>query len=219
MSANSAPHNIEAEQALLGAILVNNKAKKRERTETAYHESGHAVIGLAVQLPVSLACIKPGGRSGYVAEASTPSPVGYVYKKYGQSTKLDTKSKVTALDAFGNPPRKREVTPEEHHAEVVMCIAGPMAHAKLLGDITDWREHASNADMSIARYHRGKLGDAAKSWDRYAQDTAALINKHWPMIEAVAARLMKVDLLNAREIDDICRRVVRRQHLRRVRGP
>jgi hypothetical protein len=216
-SAGKVTHNEDGTWQPAGEWWARDE-KEHARAKIAYHEAGHAVIGLAVQLPVSLARIKPDG-SGYVATASTPSPVGYVYKKHGQRTKLDTKSKVTVLDAFGNPPRKREVTPEEHHAEVVMCIAGPMAHAKLLGDITDWREHASNGDMSIARYRRGKLGDAAKSWDRYAQDTAALINKHWPMVEAVAARLIKVAFLDAGEIDSICRRVVRRQHLRRARGP
>jgi hypothetical protein len=215
-SAGKVAHNEDGNWQPVGEWWGRDE-KENLRTETAYHESGHAVIGLAVQLPVSFARIKADVQSGYVAEASTPSPVGYVYKKYGQRTKLDTKSEVTALDAFGNPPRKREVTPEEHHAEVVMCIAGPMAEAKYLGDITGWREHASSADMSIARRHRAKLGDAAKSWDQYKQDTAALIDKHWPMVEAVAARLMKVDLLDAREIDSICQRVVRRQHLRSAR--
>lgn len=95
-----------------------------------------------------------------------------------------------------------------------MCIAGPMAHTKFLAE-TDWRQHASPSDMRIARRHRGKLGDAAKSWEQYEKETAALVNKHWPMIEAVAARLMKVDFLSAYDIDSICQRVVRRQHLKR----
>jgi hypothetical protein len=72
--------------------------------------------------------------------------------------------------------------------------------------------------MSIARDHRRKLGDAAKPWERYAKETAALVDKCWPMIEAVAARLMKVDFLSGGEADDICRRVVRRQHLRQGRA-
>jgi hypothetical protein len=100
-----------------------------------------------------------------------------------------------------------------HHGEVMMCIAGGMAHAKHLDDGTDWRKHASSADVSIARRHRGKLGDAAKSWGQYEEDTAALVNKYWAMIEAVAARLMKVDVMDANDIDSICRRVVRQQHL------
>ena len=71
--------------------------------------------------------------------------------------------------------------------------------------------------MDIARYHRRELGGAAKPWEQYAKETAALVDKHWPMIEAVAARLMKVDFLSGGQVDDICRRVVRRQHLKRGR--
>jgi hypothetical protein len=69
--------------------------------------------------------------------------------------------------------------------------------------------------MAIARDHRRELGGAAKPWEQYAKETAALVEKYWPMIEAVAARLMKVDFLSGWQIDDICRRVVRRQHLNR----
>ena len=186
-----------------------------ERKDTAHHEAGHAVIGLAMQLPIAFACITPGSRqqAGYVSEAHTAGPVGYVYKKHGKSTRLDTESQTAALDAFGNPPLKRECSPEEHHGEVIMCIAGGMAEAKLRGDIKNWRVFASRVDKSIARDHRAKLGDAAKSWGEYEQETAALINKHWPKVEAVAARLMKVDFVGAGEIDAICCRVVRRQHL------
>ena len=34
-----------------------------KRKETAYHEAGHAVIGLAVRLPVAYACSVPSGRA------------------------------------------------------------------------------------------------------------------------------------------------------------
>jgi hypothetical protein len=207
----------KVKRGLDGLWLATEPRDREDRSETAHHEAGHAVIGLALQLPVALACIKPDsqGRSGYVAEAKAPSAIGYHYKKHGKSTRLVTKSKVTALDAFGNLPRKRELTPEEHRAEVVMCIAGPMAHAKLLGNINDWRIHASSSDMAIAGRHRSQLGDAGKSWKQYEDDAERLVNKHWPFIEAVAARLMKVDFVDAYQIDSICRRVVRRQHLKR----
>ena len=68
--------------------------------------------------------------------------------------------------------------------------------------------------MNIARYHRRELGDAAKSWEDYEQDAAALVNKYWTMIEAVAARLIKVSFVGAQDIDAICQRVVRRQLLK-----
>ena len=187
------------------------------RKETSYHEAGHAVIGLAIGLPVAFACITQGDRrrKGYVSNVHPPSSVGYLYKMSGKGKTLDTRSKAAALDAFGNPVRKHEPTPEEHHGEVVMCIAGGMAEAKLLGEPSeDWRRLASSSDQSIASRHRGRLGDAKKSWEEYENDTAALVNEHWAKIEAVAARLMKVDVVGAGEIDSICQGVVRQQHLK-----
>jgi hypothetical protein len=38
------------------------------------------------------------------------------------------------------------------------------------------------------------------------------------MIEAVAARLMRVDWISGREVDDICGRVVRQQHFKKLRN-
>ena len=38
----TAPHNIEAEQSVLGAILVNNRAYERDGREQGYHHPGGA---------------------------------------------------------------------------------------------------------------------------------------------------------------------------------
>jgi hypothetical protein len=202
-----------------------------ERRDTAYHEAGHAVIGMAVGLPIAYACIEPDslGARGRVGNARPAQPVGLVYKIVRKTTRRGKRTyeyrdlvdvaDLSDVDAFGNPYRKHELTPEQHHGEVIMCIAGGMVEAKHQGDgCEQWRKHASSGDMSIARRHRSKLGDKAKSWDQYEQDTAALINKHWPKVEAVAARLMKVDFVGVDEIDGICRRVVRRQHLKGATG-
>jgi hypothetical protein len=201
------------------------------RRNTAYHEAGHAVIGMAVGLPIAYACIEPDsyGARGSVSNARPAQPVGPVYKTVRKTTRRGKRTyeyqdlvKVADLsdvDAFGNPYRKRKLTPKQHHGEVIMCIAGGMVEAKHQGHgCEQWRKHASSRDMSIARHHLSKLGDKAKSSDQYEQDTAALINKHWPQVEAVAARLMKVDFVGGDEIDGICRRVVRRQHLKGATG-
>jgi hypothetical protein len=186
--------------------------RAREAAALAHHEAGHAVIGMAVGLAIAYACVKQ--HDGHVSSAHPPSSIGHVYKRGKRSYKKVTTDDQAGLDAFGNVARDNKRASEEHHAEVIMCIAGPMADANERGDITKWRAQASSSDMSIARHHRRELGDAAKSWEEYEQDTAALVNKYWPLIEAVAARLTKVSFAGAHEIDAICRRVVRRQHLK-----
>jgi len=195
---------------------LDEKADTERLRETAFHEAGHAVIGLAGQLAIGMATIVPkGSLAGRVVGASEADSVGHVFKLGKHSYKKVTTDAEASLDPFGNPVRKREPTAEEHHAEVIMCFAGPMADAEHLGDCTKWREHASNSDMSIARYHRHELGYAAKSWEEYEQEALKLVRKYWAMIEAVAARLLKVNTLSGYEISDICRRVVRRQHLQK----
>ena len=112
-----------------------------------HHEAGHAVIGLALQLPVALAWITEDGggrRAGFVSEVQTSGrPVGRVFARNetgrGPYWKATNSKKAADLDAFGNSVRKKERTPEERHAEVIMCLAGGMAEGKSLGeDIFDF---------------------------------------------------------------------------------
>ena len=152
------------------------------------------------------------GHVAHVAEGGESIGPVYSYKR-GRLKQVTTK-KEAEFDPFGNPVRKRVWTPAEHAAKIIGSIAGPMAEAELRGDYTGWREYASPSDMRNARYHWGKLGDAAKSWEEYEQEALRLVRKHWAMIEAVAARLLKVNTLSGYDIDAICRRVVRRQHLK-----
>ena len=192
-----------------------------KRKLTAYHEAGHAVAGLAGQLPVAYACSVPMGRvqAAHVnMEHRSTRSLGHGYRIIDGRYRVTVPPKARELDAFGNTPRQIEHTPEEHRAEIIMCIAGPMAEARFLGDGTGWREKASSSDMSIARFHRGKLGELAKSWEQYEQDACSLVDRYWPMVEAVAHRLMQVDFISGSEVDDICGRVARRQYAERRRA-
>ena len=209
--------------------LRNQEASKRrradpQRKETAYHEAGHAVIGLAVQLPVALAVSVPIGRSrvGHVQMVHQKTySIGPRFRLVGDKYKKTVPPKAAELDAFGNEPRKVEWTPEQHRAEIVMCFAGPMARRGYVTEMamTDLGQIlASSSDMGIARHHRGELGEAAKPWEDYEREAAALVDKYWPMIEAVAARLMKVDYVTGHEVDTICARVARQEHAKKLRN-
>jgi hypothetical protein len=184
------------------------KAIEERRRETAYHEAGHAVIGLAGQRPVAFVTIRPRGNiGGYVAEMRGPTEVGYIIKDYKVIANLK-------VDAFGNPVPERKTSEAEYHADTRMSIGGPMAEAHWKGDHTQWRQYASPSDMQNARHSRRQLGDRAKSWDEYAGETYALICNHWDKIEAVAGRLLEDEAISGADVDDLCRRVVRR-NLRR----
>lgn len=207
-----------------------------ERIATAYHEAGHAVVGLALQLPISFATMRQGKRNAYVTGLTDRLSVGEIYKsvpgkpiklrdfpgRIFRTTKYKKVADLTGVDAFGNKLKPRKISEAEHHAEIVMCIAGGMTEAIHMGDDpSTWRKLASGAsgDMGVAGRHRVALGDKAKSYDAYEADALMLVKKFWPMIEAVAAELQKRNFLSAYDMDLICRRVVRRQHLTRDDAP
>lgn len=186
-------------------------AVAERRKEIAYHESGHAVIGLAGQLPIGFVTIRPrAGSLGHVSSANGPRKIGYIVKDYQIVTHLKT-------DAFGNEVPQRKATDSEHHAEVRMCIGGPMAEAHLMGDGTQWRRLASPADMRIARWHRRQLGERSKKWGEYEAETHALICEHWEKISSVAARLLDDESISGADVDAICCKIVRRKMRREQR--
>ncbi len=191
-----------------------------ERMATAYHEAGHAVIGLAKQLPITIATIHARGRlSGYVTGLTDRIAVGVVEKYDPRTGQYAVLGGSRAHDAFGHPIRERVVGEAEHHGEVCMCIAGGMAQMiHESGNPMKWRDHASPADVAIARNHRRKLGDKAKSWEAYEQETLTMLRTPlvWKMVEAVATALLKREILSGYDLDLICRTVVRRQHLKNV---
>jgi hypothetical protein len=189
----------------------------RQRSATAYHEAGHAVIGLALNLPIAFVTIKPRAHSGgHVSQAPVHHKVGRVYArglylKPGADKPIADKS---GQDAFGNPVSKRNVN---WHSDAVMSIAGGMAEAEFMKNDSSWRELASPGDKRAIAFARRKLGDKAHSIEEYEAQCQRLIKQHWPLIEAVAAKLLTEETLSGNDVYDICwrvaRNVVRRQHL------
>jgi hypothetical protein len=188
---------------------------ERERSATAYHEAGHAVIGLALQLPVAFVTIKPrASYPGHVSYAPKHHSVGAVYPRGSYRKPI---ADMSEQDAFGNPVIERN---DDRHADAVMSIAGGMAEAEFLKDGQTGRELASGTDKRCVAFARRKLGDKARSIEEYEAECEKLIKQHWPMIEAVAAKLLKEETLSGNDVYAICwrvaRNVVRRQHLERT---
>lgn len=192
--------------------LTEKPGPDPERIETAYHEAGHAVIALATGGSVAMVTIKAKGRlSGVVHHRHRSQPLGGIYGTVGGVFRLLNRD---SRDAFGNKRPAEKTTDAEHAGEILSSIAGPMVHVIHLGDAGDtalrtWRSRASPSDLSVMRYHRRNI-KRPKSVEEYAADTLALVNKHWPMIEAVAAALLKDETLSGGDVDDVCQRVARK---------
>jgi hypothetical protein len=188
---------------------------ERERLRTAYHEAGHAVIGLALRLPVAFVTIKGDKRAPHVSYTPVHYGLGQVYARGSYRKPI---ADICEHDAFGNVASKRN---DDWHADIVVDIAGGMAEGKFLADGTDWRELWSGGDKRCAAYSRSKLGQQARSLEEYAAECKTLVERHWLMIEAVAARLVTEETLSGNDVYAICwraaRNVVRRQHLKRRR--
>jgi hypothetical protein len=201
-------------------------AAQRQRTSTAYHEAGHAVIGLALKLPIAFVTIKPRAYSGgHVSQAPVHHGVGEVYARASRSMEMSSYCKPIAdmsdQDAFGNKVETPDRSEEYWHSDIVMSIAGGMAEAEFMKDGSPWHELGSAGDKRCIAFARRKLGDKAGSLEEYEAECAKLVKQHWPMIEAVAAKLLKEETLSGNDVYSTCwrasRNVVRRQHLRTKR--
>jgi hypothetical protein len=158
----------------------------RQRTSTAYHEAGHAVVGLALKIPMAFVTIKPKASTlGHVSAAPVHHSLGEVYARGSYRKPI---ADMSNQDAFGNPVPERNT---DWHADIVMCIAGGMAQAEFLKDGRTWRElEGTGGDKRCIAFDRSKLGDKARSLEEYEVECSKLIKQHWPMIEAVAAKLL-----------------------------
>jgi Peptidase family M41 len=193
---------------------VARDSAERERASTAYHEAGHAVIGLALKMPIAFVTIKPRATYlGHVSQSPIHHSVGEVYARGSYRKPIADASK---QDAFGNPVSEHTT---DWHADVVMSIAGGMAQAEFSKDGSAWRELASSSDKRSVAFARRKLGDKARSIEEYEAECDKLIKQHWPLIEAVAEKLLKEETLSGVDVYGICWRVaqnvVRRQHLKK----
>src|SRR5262249_23017604 len=165
-------------------------------------------------LPMAFVTIKPKGSTlGIVAQAPDHHSIGPVYARGSYLKPIADMSK---QDAFGNPVPERNY---DWHADAVMSIAGGMAEAEFRKDGHGWREwEGTSADRRAVDLARRKLGDKARSIEEYESECERLIKQHWPMIEAVAAKLLQEETLSGNDVYAICwrtaRNVVRRQHMR-----
>jgi hypothetical protein len=216
--------NASGEWIVPGAREEREKSEHEERALIAYHEAGHAVISLAKNVPVEIATIKAKGTyAGIVIHPTKPRALGLVYshrrvkRGRGWGYKFNEYANLTDTDAFGNAvtssPSKRD-----HHAHIVICMAGGMAEAEYLKDGSRWDDRqGTRGDERNISNDRRKLGLEARKPDEYEAECKALIVKYWPMVEAVANRLLKEETIGGGEIYSLCERiarnVVRRQHL------
>ena len=210
-----------------GAAKELEKDRREALSSTAYHEAGHAVVSLAKGIPVELATIKPKGRyGGFVSHPRRPRELGLVYshrrvrRGRGYSYKFIEHAKLADVDAFGNPVSPSP-TGRDYHADIVICIAGGMAETEYRKgkDVRKWNElEGTHVDQSHIKDYRRKLGDNARKLEEYETECKALVTKHWPMIVAVANRLLNEETVGGSEILELCERiarnVVRRQHLK-----
>ena len=160
-----------------------------------------------------------------MSHPSKPRALGLVYshrrvrRGRGYSYKFTEHTKLDNTDAFGNPVSPNP-TEQDHHAHIVISIAGGMAETEYLKDGRKWNEPpGTSGDQGHIKSDRRKLGENARKPEEYEAECRALVTKHWPMIEAVANRLLKERTIGGNEIYELCERiarnVVRRQHLKK----
>jgi ATP-dependent Zn protease len=171
-------------------MMVEHKPRPRKRIKsalaaTAYHEAGHAVVGLRLRVRIKTATIVPGGdRLGEVT--------------HGKETYLYDNLRYRA-DSVRTRGRGE--------AEIIFCLSGlaaerrfrPRASSKgALGD----HEHA--ADLALL-LNSDEVETTNAHIKYLSLRTDKLVADNWPQVEAVAQALLERRTLKVAEIAAIVR--------------
>ena len=153
--------------------------KCRTRESIAYHEAGHAVVGVLLGMPVERVTILPGRR---------------------QLHGVRRRTKGAAILKV-----RRTVAGCRKNAE--SSLAGPLVEERFLNAKS--RQDVIDLDTleALALAPKCRRGnDAAYDWlaDR-AEKARRLIDKHWSMIGSVAACLLERKTLTHAELKDVMR--------------
>jgi phage baseplate assembly protein W len=167
------------------------KKPSRRRTETAYHEAGHAVIGRVLTLMCGEATIKPDYRSRAAGFSICQDPYACLYE-------WEKRGKVRDIEAVW-------------HARIIWSMAGAEAQRELLGDPNPRGDDDDRRQIGLMM-EEVVDPDNEKAWEkteaRLRAMTRMLVRRHRARIERVAKALLAKTTLSAEELDKLVGRSV-----------
>lgn len=154
----------------------------RELTSTAYHEAGHAVAAIYLDVPVRHVSIVPNAKKqtlGHVQHGPLPGRL------------------VDALER-GKLTRAQRSEVEDR---AVITLAGPAAEAKFRGrrnHIGASFDYENVVDWAFALHFPGKVCDL---WIKYCVERAhGFVDEHWAEVENVARALLASPKIGREEL-------------------
>ena len=142
--------------------------------ETAYHEAGHAVASVELDLPFTEAVLEQDG-SGHVGPGvRLPRHWGHHFSAHGR---------------------------ERAEAQIVMIAAGSIAQARLTGRTTDvpTGKLFSPPDWRKVKSHYEALRPTTRL-ERLIDESRGLVERRWRDIEFVATALVEHGTLTAEDV-------------------
>ena len=174
------------------------KGKPTQRTRTAYHEAGHAVISRVLRISVELVTIHTNGRTlGAVAyKAANRYPLGAAIQ-----TEMEWQERERPNENLSYP---RAIAPRNSvlHAHIIATLAGSIAESEFFGGTTT----GNSSDKYQIREMLSSLYacDRIKRRKRLRRATRHLVvRRHRDRIARVADHLLASNTLDSQQLDQV----------------
>ena len=200
------------DKVMLGAERRSMVMSEDERKLTAYHESGHAIVGMNVPQhdPIYKVSIIPRGAAlGIMMSLPERDPLSVTYRKYLSTITMAMGGKAAESIKFGDENVTSGAASDIDQAtKIARKMVSKFGMSPKLGNIS----YSDESDMYSAAFGQGGTSEESKklieeetrrivteSWD----SATTILRERWSEVESLANGLLEYETLTGQEITQI----------------